>query len=88
MQICNSSVNMKPITVFSLVIAVVFSSCSTVRREESKPVINQLKFLSQYVVPFNKKYDSSIIEGLSGKDYNPKKNEYYLISDDRSDINP
>lgn len=88
MQICNSSVNMKPITFSPLVIAVVFSSFSTDRHWESKPVINQLKFLSQYVVPFNKEYDSSIIGGLSGIDYNPKKNEYYLISDDRSGINP
>ncbi|MEO6836758.1 MAG: esterase-like activity of phytase family protein [Ginsengibacter sp.] len=79
---------MKQITFFSLLIVVIFSSCSTVRHDEKSPATNQIKFLSQYVVPFNKEYDSTIIGGLSGIDYNPKKNEYYLISDDRSDINP
>lgn len=32
-------------------------------------------------------YDSTIIGGNSGIDYIPQKNEYYLISEDRSDKN-
>ena len=87
-QICNSTVNMKRIGVFSLVIVIIFSSCSTVRHEKKNPGISHLKFLSQYAVPFNKEYDNTIIGGLSGIDFNPQKNEYYLISDDRSDKNP
>jgi len=87
-QICNSTVNMKYPQPFFLISLIFLSSCSIVRHSESEPGINRLKFLSQYVVPFNKEYDSTIIGGLSGIDYNPKKNEYYLISDDRSDKNP
>lgn len=88
MQICSSTVNMKHLQRFSLIIVIVFSSCATVKHGEKDTGIGRLKFLSQYVVPFNKEYDNTTIGGLSGIDYNPGKNEYYLISDDRSDKNP
>ncbi|MEP6926946.1 MAG: esterase-like activity of phytase family protein [Ginsengibacter sp.] len=50
--------------------------------------INHLKFLSEYDVPFNKDFQNTIIGGLSGIDYDSKKNIYYIISDDRSEKNP
>ncbi|MGL1465779.1 esterase-like activity of phytase family protein, partial [Vibrio parahaemolyticus] len=33
-------------------------------------------------------YKGTTVGGLSGIDYNPQKDEYYCISDDRSNINP
>lgn len=50
--------------------------------------ISQLKFLDEYVVPNATQFKGTTIGGLSGIDYDPKRNLYYLISDDRSAINP
>ena len=47
-----------------------------------------LKFLSEYVVPYDQQLANTTIGGLSGIDYNPEKEEYYLIADDRSEKNP
>jgi hypothetical protein len=44
--------------------------------------------LSEYIVPFNYQFQNTTVGGLSGIDYNASKNEYYFISDDRSDKNP
>ena len=73
---------------FVLTILLFFSSCATSRHGQKIPEINRLKFLSEYVVPFNKEFKNTTIGGLSGIDYDPQKNVYYLISDDRSDKNP
>ena len=40
--------------------------------------------LDEYVIPFNKKFDSTIIGGLSGIDYDRIHDRYYIISDERS----
>lgn len=66
----------------------VLSSCHSTRKIGNSIKISGLKFLSEYDVAFNENFDKTTIGGLSGIDYNPKKNEYYLISDDRSEINP
>ncbi|HVX48956.1 MAG TPA: esterase-like activity of phytase family protein [Chitinophagaceae bacterium] len=50
--------------------------------------IGSLKLLGSYEVPYHLQYNNTTIGGLSGIDYNPRKKEYYLISDDRSAISP
>jgi|SRR6185437_5607964 len=75
-------------TITSCIVLVIFSSCNSTRKVGNTANISGLKFLSEYDVAFNKSFNKTTIGGLSGIDYNPKKNEYYLISDDRSDINP
>ena len=50
--------------------------------------ISSLRFLGEYDVPFNKAFKNTTIGGLSGIDYDEKNQAYYLISDDRSSINP
>lgn len=50
--------------------------------------ISSLKYLDSYVIPFNLKYKNTTVGGLSGIDYDSKKDLYYLVSDDRSDKNP
>ena len=50
--------------------------------------VSQLKFISEYDVPHNLQFKNTTIGGLSGIDYDVKKNLYYMISDDRSAINP
>jgi len=70
--------------------AIIFlvNSCSTARHTTVPGTINHLKFLSEYNVPYNKIFQNTIIGGLSGIDYEPRENVYYIISDDRSEKNP
>jgi hypothetical protein len=61
-------------------------SCSTqkiILTEES-----QLVFLGESDIPYNKIFQNTTVGGLSGIDYDRKNDTYYLISDDRSAINP
>lgn len=71
-----------------LIVLAILSSCHSTRNIGNTTKISDLKFLSEYDVAFNKSFNKTTIGGLSGIDYNPEENEYYLISDDRSDINP
>lgn len=71
-----------------LFIWLLFSFCPSSRQNQKTTDIHQLKFLDQYVVSFNQQFENTTIGGLSGIDYNSKKKEYYLISDDRSQKNP
>ncbi len=50
--------------------------------------ITSLKFINEYDIPFNLKFQETTVGGLSGIDYDRKGDIYYLISDDRSAINP
>lgn len=63
-------------------------SCSPVKHSTVSEKTGTLKFLSEYDVPSNLNYRNTIIGGLSGIDYNPASNVYYMISDDRSERNP
>ncbi len=63
-------------------------SCSSAKHLTGNEEIGGLKFLSEYDIPFNKNFKNTIIGGLSGIDYNPASNVYYMISDDRSERNP
>jgi len=50
--------------------------------------ISKLKFIDEYVIPFNQSFRNTSIGGLSGVDYDDQKDSYYVLSDDRSDVNP
>lgn len=69
-------------------VILLINSCSTARRTTLPGTINHLKFLSEYDVPYNKSFQNTLIGGLSGIDYEPRENVYYVISDDRSEKNP
>ncbi len=70
------------------VIVVLISSSSSSQPNQQAPQIKGLKFLSEYIIPYNTQFKKTTVGGLSGIDYFPEKKEYYLISDDRSDKNP
>lgn len=74
----------------SLFSATLFFSCSTIHNIGTKKdvAINSLRYLGQFEVPYNQQFKGTTIGGLSGIDYDRKNNLYYLICDDRSDINP
>ncbi len=77
---------MKNIVSF-LFISFFFISC-TVQKTIALDNNSQLKFVGEYDIPYNQSFQSTTIGGLSGIDYDRKHNIYYLISDDRSSINP
>jgi hypothetical protein len=48
----------------------------------------KLKLIGEYTLPFFTNFRSTNAGGLSGIDYDKKRDQYYLICDDRSAINP
>jgi hypothetical protein len=78
---------------FSLILVIlVFGSCKTAQvnssNEKTIDKISSLKVLDIFEVPHNLQYNQTTVGGLSGIDYNKEADEYYIISDDRSNINP
>jgi len=71
--------------VFLLCVFIV--SCST-QKTITLTDRSQLKFIGEYDIPHNQVFQNTTIGGLSGIDYDAEHNIYYLISDDRSSINP
>ncbi|HEV8505720.1 MAG TPA: esterase-like activity of phytase family protein [Chitinophagaceae bacterium] len=67
-----------------------FASCTSSKQitEPSPGSVPQLKFLGEYDVPNGKQFKGTTIGGLSGIDYDANNDIYYMISDDRSAINP
>jgi len=64
-------------------------SCGTLHRStQTTANVSSLKFLGEYDIPYNLKYNNTTVGGLSGIDYDAKNNRYFMVSDDRSDRNP
>ena len=77
----------RPILFFTLI--VLAGSCATVKQvTQPTAEINNIKFLGKYEIPYNLVYKGTTVGGLSGIDYSPRQNLFYMISDDRSDRNP
>jgi len=76
---------------YSILLAFILNACSsskTIISPKKVISIDSLKFLDEYVIPHNLKYNNTIIGGLSGIDYNPTNNSYFIISDERSHTSP
>jgi hypothetical protein len=63
-----------------------FLSCSSIKQTEGK-AIPKLTLVSSVEIPFNKEFKNTVVGGLSGIDYDAKKQLYYFISDDRAIYN-
>lgn len=64
-------------------------SCNTTRKTGTAGNgIGQLKFIGEYIVPYNLPFHGTVTGGLSGIDYDASTGQYYLICDDRSALNP
>ena len=63
-------------------------SCSNLKQTaENNTAAPHLKLLSSLEIPFNQTFQGTKIGGLSGIDYDTKRDLYYIISDDRSMLN-
>jgi hypothetical protein len=74
----------------SIPVLLFISGCSTSRKTTTAAAngFGQLKFIGEYIVPHNLPYKGTVTGGLSGIDYDAATGNYYLISDDRSALNP
>ena len=79
---------MKSLNYLMLITVLFICSCSVTSTSTENISINKLQLLDEYDVPFNKPFNNTIIGGLSGIDYDKKHDQYYMICDDRSAINP
>ncbi|WP_460561809.1 esterase-like activity of phytase family protein [Ferruginibacter profundus] len=77
--------------VFLLCSSLLLLSCSNLKKIAIVPQaqnISAVKLLGEYDMPYNLSYKNTTVGGLSGIDYDAGNNVYYMICDDRSDINP
>ena len=77
---------MKKIIFTAFITVTIFSSCTVIRNGITKQAVavNSLKYLGEYIVPYNQPFKGTTVGGLSGIDYDSLHQLYYLISDDRS----
>ena len=76
---------------FLICMIMLLSSCGNLKTITTAPSaenISSVKFLGEYDIPYNFTYKNTTVGGLSGIDYDAKHDVYYLVSDDRSDVNP
>ncbi|RLJ77422.1 esterase-like activity of phytase family protein [Pedobacter alluvionis] len=81
----------RPFIFVYCIFAIVFSSCSIAKHVEVKQhetSVSSIKFLDEYIMPLNPIFQNTVVGGLSGIDYDVKKNQYYMISDDPSQFSP
>ncbi|MBG6110386.1 hypothetical protein H4V97_002623 [Flavobacterium sp. CG_23.5] len=72
---------------FLVIIQTIFLSCSNLKPTTGNTVTPKLKLVSTIEIPFDKTFQDTKVGGLSGIDYDKKKDLYYLMSDDRSVFN-
>lgn len=63
-------------------------SCSNIKQATHTSTSPSLKFINSIEIPYNQNFKKTKIGGLSGIDYDKKQDLYYLISDERSQVNP
>lgn len=67
-------------------LVVMIESCSQDNREnDDQPSTTSLRFIGEYVVPFDFHFKGDLVGGLSGIDYDPVSGNFYIISDNRGE---
>lgn len=66
----------------------ILAACSVVLAGCACPPAPQLEFLGQHQLAHGATLDGTVVGGLSGISYDAAADVYYLVSDDRSAINP
>lgn len=67
------------------------AGCSSARRSAGKGITNdisEIRFINEYIVPNAVVFKGTVVGGLSGIDYDPARQVYYMISDDPSSKGP
>jgi hypothetical protein len=74
---------LRPLQFAALGVALVFPAAA-----QSTAEIDGLRFFGAVAMPNDQTVDGTLVGGLSGIDYDPAADLWYLISDDKSDKNP
>jgi hypothetical protein len=72
---------------FLFVFPIFLFSCSNLKQSPENKSIPRLKLLNSIEIPFDTQFQNTKVGGLSGIDYDSKKDLYYIICDDRSMFN-
>jgi hypothetical protein len=70
---------------------VVLTGCSSPSKTASTTFANsikEIKFVSEFIIPNDAQFENTTVGGLSGIDYDAKREVYYLACDDPSTLNP
>jgi hypothetical protein len=76
-----------------LVLSLVVAGCATqsAAPTTASPAPNatgiSLRFIGEATLPHRMQFGGTTVGGISGMDYDAARNQYYLLADDRSDIN-
>ena len=76
---------------FFIFCIVVLIGCSSPRKTAATTFANgikEIKFVSEFVIPNDHQFENTTVGGLSGIDYDAKREVYYLACDDPSAHNP
>lgn len=65
-----------------------YGQISNSLKQQKVTGISGLKYINTFVLPHDLQFRGTTVGGLSGIDYDPEAKVYYLICDDRSNINP
>lgn len=72
-----------------IILSCLFILSTFIAAVAQKPVtIGSLRLIGVHDIPHNLSYKGTTVGGLSGIDYDSERDQYYMISDDRSAINP
>lgn len=75
---------------FYVFVALFLAACSSPKNIAKSKIaedglnVSSLKFLDEYVIPFNTHFQNTWVGGLSGIDYDKRNDRYFIISDERS----
>ncbi|MET0391664.1 MAG: esterase-like activity of phytase family protein [Chitinophagaceae bacterium] len=73
-----------PVILFTIVLASGCTSSKKLNHAATGGSISGLRFVNEYVVPNGQELRGTLIGGLSGIDYDARRDQYYLICDDPS----
>jgi hypothetical protein len=78
----------KTFSLLSLSCLAILSGCKPAAKINRSADISQLRFVNQFILPNAMVFDNTTVGGLSGIDYDPKRDVYYFICDDPSAFSP
>lgn len=68
--------------------ALIFSAGISSAIGQNLQSISSLRFIGEYEIPYDKRFNNTVVGGLSGIDYDSKRKVFYALSDDRGSRGP
>ncbi|SHM62311.1 Uncharacterized conserved protein [Duganella sacchari] len=77
-------------TLITLACALTLSACAPFPRQKpaAPDTVSGMRFIGEQRLPWRQEFQGTTVGGLSGIDYHADKDEWVMISDDRSQFNP